>query len=1190
MPTRELFTPDGYFSLRSIRAELLEAKNSSGEKIFKDEKDLDDILTEFWFKDRETAFIALEHIYPHLKKYLEETPLANINRTSTYAYIFKDIKNHKELTEFSIECERQCKNEFTEQELNNLISGTKLTTNWLLENKIIKKHSDEKGEFYATFHHTITEFFTAQSIIDSENIDKFEEWSKLETPTQKPQTYFNQSWYGVAQFLLESNLFSDTLDFFLQIGKDNNEVVDQNFAENLSRINFQDQHDPRKDQLFSLIYNVTKNSNRWISPWAQEGIASLYTDNQLKSLLKDLHPKPTELNDIITTCNSISILGELIEKKIITKTATLNDLKNQFIEYAKQKVTSGVLQRESLSALSNFGDISIISEIAPYFKDLSKNTKDHLVSEAFLRFCYATDPNSHLSINVALNSIGSSQTKVHAWQGLKQITSADGLIYLLEKVSTNNKHLNNIIDGENIFLDTKYESTNPLFDSLSKLSKTNSVEFVSLTRKIIYQVSNLESFYPDFNRSKFVDFLIQRSLENNTELSDYLLNDLPEELPSRQFTNFIALLAHSVTKNNYIEIYQKIKDQAGEHIGSFIRNIKDQTQRETLSELRWGKQTKREPEQESTNNTHLEEFYKKLYPEPGNKEVYMTDLFEYYLQVKDKIEGLLSSKDLKHLWNLATEKGIKLIDPTNFHLKINFNTGGKNFNWSQQASFYGDMVRVVKEIESSFDFTPYRPRLIQFIPFTHSDDLVTISKIIDTVTEEELAPLNKIFLNKKNDRRYLNPESYIRFVKDLKNNGSNISSPKKVIESLLDDPKIDDWVQISAIEALPLFATIKDTILKKKLEEIGKGIDAKAAAAISSLISIYKEKTAIAKRFEQIKNLAVPKRIRTTGVAYSLDSIESEYSNFQLPKALIDIKDPKLASQFFDLLEDSLQYVTNPEYEGYVRYVNRTIEMYLTNLASPKNYYLIEQLEKTVGKSSLYWNYQLPILRVSYIFSSKSQTHKKDDVDDLTSKITEANQQIVEVSEINSRQKLAQEIMNDLKKIPIGDGDSFEKICKKMLNLVFKEYMTSTTPVKSEESELIFRKGETHKYRDLVLTNSPKNAGYFQNLRTNENVKNIVFECKYYARDNYISWKEIYQLFHYLGSCGKYGVFLNKYGVSNISPSGRRLLNRLQVVDKYTITCLGIDDIEEFLNSYIEENVESFFTDRFSQAITQYSS
>ncbi len=967
MPTRELFTPDGYFSLRSIRAELLEAKNSSGEKIFKDEKDLDDILTQFWFKDRETAFIALEHIYPHFKQYLEKTPPANTNRTSTYTYIFKGIKNHKELTEFSINCERQCKNEFTEQELNNLISGTKLTTNWLLENKIIKKHSDEKGEFYATFHHTITEFFTAQSIIDSENIDKFEEWSKLETPTQKPQTYFNQSWYGVAQFLLESDLFDQTLDFFLEIGEENNEVVDQNFSENLSRVNFPNKNDPRKDRLFSLIYNVTKNSNRWISPWAQEGIANLYTDSQLKTLLNDLHPKPTELNDIITTCNSISILGELIEKKKITEAATLNDLKNQFIKYAKQKVTSGVLQRESLSALSNFGDISIISEIAPYFKDLSKNTKDQLVAEAFLRFCYNTAPNDQQSIDAALNSVGETQTKVHAWQGLKQITSADGLIYLLEKVSTNNKHLNNIIDGENIFLDTKYESSNPLFDSLSKLSKTNSVEFVSLTRKIIYQVSNLENFYPEFNRSKFVDFLIQRSLEINTELSDYLLNDLPEELPSRQFTNFIALLAHSVTKNNFLDIYQKIKDQAGEHIGSFIRNIKDQTQRETLSELKWGKQPKRELEQVSTKNTHLEEFYKKLYPEPGNKEVYMTDLFEYYLQTKNEIEGSLSNEDLEHLWYLACKKGLKLIDPTNFHLKINFNTGGKSFNWSQQASFYGDMVRVVKDLEPNFDFTVYRQKLIQFVPFAYSDDLATISEIIGTATEEELAQLNKIFLNKKNDRRYLNPESYIRFVKDLKERGSEIISPKMALESFLNDLKIDDWVQISTIEALPLFATKNDSSLKKKLEEIGKGIDAKAAAAISSLISIYNDKRAIAKRFEQIKNLAVPKRIRTTGVAYSLDSVESEYSNFQLPKALMDSKDPKLASQFFDLLEDSLQYVTNPEYEGYVRYVNRNIEMHLTNLASPKNYGLLEQLEKTVGKSSLYWNYQLPLLKVSFL-------------------------------------------------------------------------------------------------------------------------------------------------------------------------------------------------------------------------------
>ena len=155
--------------------------------------------------------------------------------------------------------------------------------------------------------------------------------------------------------------------------------------------------------------------------------------------------------------------------------------------------------------------------------------------------------------------------------------------------------------------------------------------------------------------------------------------------------------------------------------------------------------------------------------------------------------------------------------------------------------------------------------------------------------------------------------------------------------------------------------------MKGKLKKIGKGAVSNATSATSVLISHFRDKTAIRKRFAQIKELAVEKRIRGFRKVYELDDVESEYSDYHLPKPLIDREDPKLANQFFELLSDSLKYDTNPLYEHYCKYVNTIVYKYLEQISSPKNYKLIDKLEKTVGKSSMYWNYQLPLLKVSFL-------------------------------------------------------------------------------------------------------------------------------------------------------------------------------------------------------------------------------
>lgn len=962
MPTRELFSPDGFYSLRSIRAELLKLKNSQDKIIFNNEDDLDNILTQFWFKDRETAFIALEHIYPHFKQYLEKTPLANISRTSTYAYIFKDIKKHKELTEFSIECERQCKNEFSGQELDNLTSGTKLTTDWLLENKIIKKHADEKGEFYATFHHTITEFLVSQYIIESKDLTLFKDWSTLKTPTKRSQTYFNQSWYGVAQFLLESDLFDQTLDFFLQIGEKNNEVVDQNFSENISRVNFPDPHDPRKDQLFKLIYNATKNSNRWISPWAEDGLANLYHSDLYPFLKADLLDKPTKLEEVIQTSNSVTILGNIISKNKITDAKQLKFLKSRFVNYANQTPDSGVLQRESYNALAGFNDPKVIDQILTTYNSLSDNLRNQLVKESFLRLCYTVAPNEKQSVDTFLDAL-SGNSSVYAWQGLKHITDPDSLLYLLSKISQSVNTLNQIQHDESIFFKTDQDEINPLRGNLATLSQTHSLDFQKLVQEIIYLACSSVEFYP-FNDSLFLRFLYQQAINVNSDFPIVVLKNKPKNWSIENIDNTLDFLIIGLNQKNYLSFCKLVKRIDPNHRPRLYLIEAEETKINVAKFFNIELQSSVTEPAYIKGNSNIDELHKRLYLDQNNPEIYRTDLYQYYLDHKDDLKDIAKS-DLQKLWYFCYTKGLKLIDPANFQIKINKHTDGRNFNWSTHASFFGDMIRVVKELKPETDLKKYKNKLLNFIPFCFSDDFSFVEEQLpNKLTQKDINLLNKLYSPESGDRRYLLPDNYVRIVKER---GIGKKGIKETLISFLNDDLIDSYAKSSAIETLPLFTNIKDRQIYQILKQIEQGSTDLKNQANESLIKIYHDQDSINLRFSLIKDLKKPKRIRQSGQAYSLDSDESEYSNLYLPKALIEIKDHNLAPYFFELLKDSLNIANQPQFQGFVEYVNRITASYLESLASKNNFDLINQLEDIVGKNSLYWNYQLPLLKSSFL-------------------------------------------------------------------------------------------------------------------------------------------------------------------------------------------------------------------------------
>ena len=958
MSKYDWFTPEGYKPIKEVRSDLI-ALNLTDDQV-------NHVIEKFWFRDTHYAFICLNFVYPKFIEYIKIQGDSSFTRLEFYDYFFKNTANKEKLTFFSNIVENLCKNEFTENEINQITENSKITKESLINGNIIKKIDDK----YQTVHHTITEYFVAKDILKQPDpVKTFKALSILETPSDitKKERFFNISWYGVAAFLLETEITTDIVDVFINLAKDNASNIEQNFSEILSTIDKKLISSVQINYLFDLILNSAKSSRIWITPWTVQGLTQLYTSDKLPVIENDLHDNPKDLPETMATCNAISILGELFEKNIITDKEKREYFKIKFISYAKISPDTGVLQRRSLSALECFtDDPSIIDKISDNYQQVdSDGVRNQLINEAFFRLCYTIAPNKFNSVDYYLKGLFGSAS-VYAWQGLKKITDNNSLIHFLTKVSDDDKLLLKIIDGEKIFLSNEDGENNELLDNLGKLSEYFPDKFLELTKKIIIQLSKIDEYYPAFNSSIFIDYLIEKSVEINKNFASELLGFLAADHPDHEYSNYIALLARTINKDNYEYIYERIKDRAGNHINSFFHNIKDDQLKEKIVEKHYGKPQK-QAKVESYEDRYLKEFRQKLYPDPKNKNIFIFDVFENYLRIKDRLKDI-NNKDRSRLWYLAFTKGINIIDPTNFKVKINNYGREKNFNWSRQASFYGDMIRVVKDQKPKTNFAKFRDKFISYIPFTYSDDLTTISEIISSVTEEELKLLNKVFLNKRNDKRYLNPESYIRFVKDMQEGGSPLSSPKKVLISFINDEKIDEWVQISAIEALSTFSNCGDQKLKSLLKDIEQNkTGAISTTATETLIKLFKDKDSTQRRFNQIKGFAKPHKPPKFGENDINTEEELEYLDKKVAEVLSNSKNTDFVDGFISLIKDALKRDGQVPYQEYVRYINEISYKYFEGIASSKNYHLIEIIERAVGKKSLFWNHQLPQLKVSFL-------------------------------------------------------------------------------------------------------------------------------------------------------------------------------------------------------------------------------
>jgi len=937
---------DGKLDNSEIRQGLLEFKYPSGFK--PSPKFIDSLIQKFWFHDFYNSFISDEIYLNHLTKFLESKKSSTFKRFDFYEYFFDQIVENKKdrgsLQKIALDFEKNQTDAYTPDDFQKLLSDLEVKDNtlsldWMEKNHIGKIKERDNKELFILEHHTLTEFLVAEFLVVQN--DTISEFQKLAVLNEEGITAIKPSWSGVLRFLLESKKSNEAFNWLVGFLEKNDDGLDDNLSEIITFNELRPSLSRRK-KVFKLIYNTYYDKLVWLPVWTRTRLSRFIDPESYKKLKRDdIKKHEIQTATFIRRGNAIAIIEGLLENKSpLISTKDKDFWKKTIINFANNPDDSGngVLQRTCLGALSQFKEEGVIK---PVSKSCFDDTSDSLVRDEFIQLCMASAPNSKIAIDYFIKGVKTGHD-IYPRHGLYLITEARSIEYFLESVSSDDGFWMSFLKHESIF--DKESGDTQLIDHIKKsLSK----KVISLLKKIIFKIFLIPNLYEE-EKSNFVKNLVRiiESKDQNFifEILNEIGNQQDETKSLHLFFDYEEILAILLTPDNlgaYFEktakipaghscspvyIAKRINGEVGQKVyEKAVRLKKVEPVDEKAAKAYWDKQ------QNKRKQDILKNFRKLLNPSPGK---YSPNVFEYYLHNKKDLDSYFESargkKFRERLIDLALNSNLAKTNPQDIKVSIP-DKNVRQFTWSSVASYYGNVLSIVKTFVPQ-EIKKYRQQIIDFIPYAYSDDMGLIMELIERLEDKELSFVNKVMIDKNDDRRYLIPSSYIYLVGDYAKMGCKLPSVLPVLKSFIGDEYISVDDQRSTIGALPQFIDLSNKEIKRLLqklfsnEKLNEQKSSIAQSANEVLIKVYKDENAIKWRFDQIKKPIKFDRRTIEGVAHSVGPEELELDYLAFAKPLIELKDERYLDRFFGLLDYSFKLLegidTNQEQNEHWEYVN----------------------------------------------------------------------------------------------------------------------------------------------------------------------------------------------------------------------------------------------------------------------------
>ena len=928
---------------------------------------INEIIQQFWFYDYYNSLISFPSYLDHLKKLLRLKGNRKFMRVEFYEFFLKRIvgktnQKIKPLQKIAIAMELRQINDLPTKDFKELlkkleIDPGKLDIKRLVAKNLIKWFQEEnRPKRIGFYHHTIQEFLAACYILDTKNpLKTAQSFMILE---QKKVVAFKPSWYGVLRFLFESRIREKFIRWTVGFALEHKETVDDSFAAIITSIDPQITPD-LKTKIFNLIYDEYFNRKLWLPVWARHQLGKFCTSEHLKKFEEDVKPTKNKTETFVHQGNIAAIIDGIFQNnsKLLTSKEKLF-WKKKLVDFANDDNKNGVLQRHSLSALVNYKDPDLISKVGKVF-----NHEDSLVKEAFLQFCYRTDPNNRLTIDYLVESIKQGLA-IYGRHGLYEVNSKDGVVHLLEKFIKDEKFLKRFLDRESIFNAEEEKGDQELLNHIKNVADK---KITSLLKSIIYLIFSSDKIY-EAHKSYFLHQLALLVLNHDANYLMEILDEISKyekdkEKIWRLLWNYQSIFTVLIQKKTLTKFFKRVSDlhkvglnfaevatfDAKRTRGKEGREIYDYALKRELMEPYKVKRISKEQRQEKENEIY-KEFLRLLEPRPGK---YSPTVFSFYLNNREIVEKQWKQKDRNRLIKLAIDEGLEKIDPVQIKVKISDkNNERRTYKISTIASYYGDILKI-GQIFFKSKLKKYRQNIINFIPYAYSSDQQTILEIIPTISDKDLIFVNKVYQNKEDVRRYLLPNAYIYVVGEYSKRGCRLSFPKKVLKSFISSKYISQPDQISALERLGEFTSKDDLSSKAYFSKVFEQSKEKKIREVANavLIKIFRDEKAINWRFNELKERIQSFTSLKPMAEHFVGPLEDEFSRLHFARPLIELRDTKHFPKFLDLLEFSFNKLKEPEEKklwSYINYLWRIVIEFVDRFKEKGSFDPVARLEEWV--------------------------------------------------------------------------------------------------------------------------------------------------------------------------------------------------------------------------------------------------
>jgi hypothetical protein len=944
----DYFTPPGRYSIREVRKRLQDL--SKGDKNLFSSESIDGFIQQFWYQDIYDSILMVPWVFEmllHWLKLWKRFP----SRFEFYSKIIdnltrNDLRVRSDLHKVAVHFELIQQNELPKDLFIKSIHELRLSTvtvAWLKDRLLIEEIAEDKVKElpvrFKWFHHSFTEYLAADNILSSDKIlDNLQSLMIVHVDEDNTDN-IKPSWNGTLGFLLLSGRGNEILEWLVSHIERNPLNLFESIAETIVLRGPDNVNDTIKDRVFRAIYGTIQDRSIWIRSLPAYGLWRFYTNNQRSVLEKDCRKLSSVEETYIHRGNAVAYFTELVKHNKLP--ASIKKLwKPRLIQYAMDSNTNGVLQRYTLDALELYDDQSLVDKLKPYY-DRPERKSDQLLSQAFIEFCSSFKTKKNVSVEVLIDASKQSMD-VYGRHGLQELINQKEIEVLLHAFNDDSQFLERFIDSENIFAkeDNEEVGDGKLVSRIIELSRNNSKIWELAFQVIVAAVKSVNLF--DLQNSHLIRRLASE-LPDTYKLITKLIEGAKEHKDDNHIVyKLLDLFPVMLTKGNWRKILLII-EKSGVYPKSRVDDI--------VYQLRWrhgaaGKElfsiiapfrnleitpepAPQERDREEKNKV-LKEFRQKLEPSPGQ---YMTDVFEYYV-TNAKVLDPLSAKDKKRILFLAFDDQIKRLVTNKFEITLSdFPPKTNQFSWSRQAAYYGDMVRVVQKLEpKKLDDPIVQKHLINFIPFTYSDDLQTLCEVVIYVTPEQFSQLNEHLTNPSDHRRYFIPESYISFVEHLTKT-NNMSFCLPVLKSLVFGDYIDEWVLVHALGVFGQISVRNDelqAILRDVFTKFNKSKKQLAEEANRQLIEYFQDKRAIKWRITQIKKRLAPFQPPRMGVAHTVSGIEEEFESMKFAKPIVYSQDPSVFKQLFGIYKNIFEKAQ--QQSDFLLYRNYVWKLILSNL------------------------------------------------------------------------------------------------------------------------------------------------------------------------------------------------------------------------------------------------------------------